>query len=162
MKIFFHLIGLHKTNIDMFFPKYIKTKARKYSFIKKNLKKFNGIVENQIKEKNTLTLRIKSFPNILDLLKSNQGISLFDLKIVPIGSQFKGDFGILKVYENLSCLLALKCDYEADLTINCAPQSWMADRRSIQLTEFKKPIYMENISNVPITAYNSEFNEIAS
>ena len=27
---FYHLLGLHKTNLDMFFPDYIKTMGRKY------------------------------------------------------------------------------------------------------------------------------------
>ena len=53
---FYHLVGLHKINIDMFFPSYIKSKSKKYKFMKNNLEKFNGILENQSKENNLLKI----------------------------------------------------------------------------------------------------------
>ena len=41
---FFHLVGLHKTNINMFIPHYIKSKSKQYKYIKKNMQKFNKFV----------------------------------------------------------------------------------------------------------------------
>ena len=157
---FYHLLGLHKINLDMFFPDYIKTMSRKYKYMKKKKAQFNGIIENQIKEKDTLLLRIKTFVNIIDLLKSKQGISLFNLKIVPNNSLYNGDFGILKIYESIYCLLGLKTNTETNRTIICAPQSWMANTRVIQLTEFKRPLYFESITIIPRELYDEESNTI--
>lgn len=36
---FFHLVGLHKINIDMFIPQFIKTQDKKYKYIKKKCQK---------------------------------------------------------------------------------------------------------------------------
>ena len=154
---FYHLTGLHKINIDRFFPNYIKTKSRKYEFIKKNISKFDGIINNHIQQKDTLLYRVKTFPKILDLLKSNKNVILYDLSVVPENSLYNGDFGLLKMYENdINCLLGLKKDIETITSINCAPQSWMANTRVIKLTEFKKPLYMENISIVPIEVFEND------
>ena len=150
---FYHLVGLHKINMDRFFPDYIKTKKRKYEYIKKHIHQFDGILQNQIKEKDTLIRRIQTFSKILDLLKGTDK-TLLDLKIVPETSQYKGDYGILKIYEKVNCLLCLKVDYETEREIYCVPQSWMADTRIIQITEYKRPIYMENISMIPSKYYN--------
>lgn len=35
---FFHLLGLHKLNLDIYFPKKITNKANQYKYIKKMLK----------------------------------------------------------------------------------------------------------------------------
>lgn len=151
---FFHLVGLHKTNINMFFPSYIKTQAKKYKFMKNNIQKYNNIIENQIKEKNTLELRIKTFRYILDLLKSNNNTILYNLKNPPVGSRYDGDYGLLKIYEQINCLFGLKQENENNNIIHCAPQSWMASNRVNQLVEFKKPIYMRNITTIPKEYYN--------
>ncbi|MCI8331178.1 MAG: hypothetical protein HFE04_03675, partial [Bacilli bacterium] len=40
---FYHLVGLHKIkNIDSYFPTHIKSKDKRYKYIKKNLEKFNN------------------------------------------------------------------------------------------------------------------------
>lgn len=90
---FYHLIGLHKMGIDRFFPDYIKTKSRKYEYIKKNIDKFDGIIKNHIKEE----------------------------------------------------------------IIYCAPQSWMADKRSNVLTKNKKPLYMSVIVPVSVNIFKDDF-----
>ena len=157
---FYHLVGLHKTNIDMFFPTYIKSKDKKYKYIKKNVGKFNNILINQIKEKNSLEFRIKTFSKILDLLKGNNNTLLYNLKEKVPGSMYNGDYGLLKIYEHINCLLGLKLENEKDNVIICAPQSWMASNRVNKLIESRKPIYMENISLVPLIVYNNNFQEI--
>lgn len=155
---FYHLIGLHKMGIDRFFPDYIKTKSRKYEYIKKNIDKFDGIIKNHIHEKDTLQYRVKSFPRILDLLRSNQNVSLYDLSIVPKNSLYDGDYGIFKVYEDdISCLLGLKSDIVKEEVIYCAPQSWMADKRSNVLTKNKKPLYMSVIVPVSVNIFKDDF-----
>ena len=160
---FYHLIGLHKTNIDMFFPNYIKSKDKKYKYIKKNIKKFDGIILNQIKEKDSLIFRIKTFHNIIDLLKSNNNTILYNLKQKVIGSMYNGDYGLMKIYEEeICCLFGLKVDNENNEFINCAPQSWMASNRTNRLIEGKRPIYMLNITAMPISFYNDSFNMISA
>ena len=54
---FYHLVGLHKTSINMFIPSNIKSKDKMYKYIKKNVEKFENILGNQINEKDTLILR---------------------------------------------------------------------------------------------------------
>lgn len=120
---FYHLVGLHKTNINMFIPTNIKTMDKKYKYMKKNLKQFEGILQDQIKEKDFLQNRIKTFRNVLDLLSENKNTMLFNLKEKTPGSMYDGDFGLLKIYEELSCLLGLKVNEEEINTIYCAPQS---------------------------------------
>lgn len=61
---FYHLVGLHKTNLNLFFPTSIKSKAKKYKYMKSHIKKFNNILLNQIKEKDLLALRVTTFKNI--------------------------------------------------------------------------------------------------
>ena len=151
---FFHLVGLHKTNIDMFFPNFVKTKKRKYTYIKKNINKFESIISNQIAEKNTLKMRIFNFSKIISILFDSNNTSLLSLKVVPPGSSYKGDFGLLKIYEDLNCLLCLKIVEETDNVIICSPQSYMVDKRILQITEFKMPQYIENIIPIPIELYN--------
>ena len=152
---FYHLVGFHKMNFDLFFPNSIKSKAKKYKYMKNHVKKFNNILLNQTKEKDLLELRITTFKNILDLLKSNYKIALYNLKITPPGSLYNGDYGLLKKYENINCLLGLKEKNKDNNTINCVPQSWMASKRINKLVEFKKPIFMESIIAIPLTKYNN-------
>lgn len=156
---FYHLIGLHKTNIDMFFPSKIKSKDKKYKYIKKNIDKFENILNNQIKEQNLLVSRIESFPKIIDMLKVGNNTMLFNLKQKSPGSMYDGDYGLLKWFdEKLCCLFGLKIESEEEEFINCVPQSWMASNRTNRLVEGRKPIYIENISCVPNTIMNSEIN----
>ena len=47
-----------------------------------------------------------------------------------------------------------------DRVIVCAPQSWMANTRAIQLTEFKRPLYLERITAISRELYDEETNTI--
>lgn len=151
---FYHLVGLHKINMDMFFPTYIKSKAKKYKFMKNNIEKFNRILENQSQEKQELLQRIKTFHYIKDLLMSNCNVVLYDIKDKIAFSKYDGDYGLYKSYETICCLLGLKSEYETAKTNNCAPQSWMASKRPNRLIAFKRPIYMNEILKIPNELYN--------
>ncbi len=156
---FYHLVGLHKTNINMFFPEYLKTQDKKYKYLKKNVTRFDNIIKNQIKDKNLLELRIKTFTRIIDLLNSNNNTILYNLKEKVPGSLYNGDYGLMKVFEdNISCLLGLKRELENDNIIYCAPQSWMASNRINRLVENKRPIYMNKIVAIPSYLYNQNEN----
>lgn len=157
---FFHLVGLHKCNFDMFIPHYIKSKDKKYKYIKKNIKKFNNILTSEISSQVLLEYRVTTFHLILDLLKS-ENTTLYNLQQNVVGSVYHGDFGLLKIYEKINCLLGLVINDDDKNNITCAPQSWMASVRINNLIEFKKPIYMENISMVPINIYNNIKEEIS-
>lgn len=148
---FYHLIGLHKIkNFDNYFPKMIKSKDKKYKYIKNNIQKFNNILNNQLKEKDLLKLRIHTFPYIVDLLKGNNTL-LYNLKNKVDGSLYNGDFGLVKIYDyNIYCLLGLKINKKDNENINCFPNSWMASKRTNRLTEFKRPIHMDSILAFPI------------
>lgn len=152
---FYHLIGLHKIkNMDNYFPTHIKSKDKRYKYIKKNLTKFNNILENQTKEKDLLKLRITTFINIIDLLKG-QNTSLYNLKPQLPNSLYDGDYGLMKMYENdICCLLGLKIENIIDNKFNCTPNSWMASNRINKLVEFKRPIYIKSISAIPIDVFN--------
>lgn len=154
---FYHLVGLHKIkNFDNYFPNYIKSKDKQYKYIKKNIKKFNNILENQLKEKDTLSLRVKTFSNILDLLKNNNA-SLYNLKPKTPYSLYDGDYGLMKMYEkDICCLLGLKVDEKNNNITNCIPNSWMASKRINKLVEFKRPIFIKNISYIPMSLYNPD------
>lgn len=158
---FYHLVGLHKIkNFDNYFPAYIKSKDKRYKYIKKHPKKFNNILENQTQEKDLLKLRISTFPNILDLLKG-LNTSLYSLKIKSGNSLYDGDYGLMKMYEeDVCCLLGLKNEAKENKLIYCFPNSWMASNRINRLVEFKRPIYMENISQIPLEIYTEGINEI--
>lgn len=156
---FYHLVGLHKTNINMFFPEYLKTQDKKYKYLKKNVTRFDNIIKNQIKDKNLLELRIKTFTRIIDLLNINNNTILYNLKEKVPGSLYNGDYGLMKVFEdNISCLLGLKRELENDNIIYCAPQSWMASNRINRLVENKRPIYMNKIVAIPSYLYNQNEN----
>ena len=145
------------------FVKYLTDlQDKKYKYMKKNVKKFDNIINNQIKEKNSLELRIMTFERILDLIKGNNNTILYNLKEKVSGSVYNGDYGLMKIYEDgINCLLGLKEEINDDNTTICAPQSWMASKRVNKLTEFKRPIYMEKIVAIPKEMYNeNKFNKI--
>lgn len=156
---FYHLVGLHKTNLDLFIPHYISSKAKKYKYIKKNIEKFNNILLSEIKDNESLKQRIISFHKISNLLKSSN-TSLYNLHPKMIGSLYDGDFGLLKIYEEINCLLGLVISDDNDITINCSPQSWMASKKVNHLIEYKRPIYLEEIISIPIELFNVDNNLI--
>ncbi len=151
---FYHLAGLHKLNIDMFFPEYIKSKSKRYKFMKNNIKKFNNILENQIKKKNNVLNRITTFKYILDLLLSNTNANLYKIEKIPF-SLYNGDYGLNKRYKNNYCLLGLKVENENKNVKFCVPQSWMASDRPNNLIYSKRFLYMKEILKIPIWLYNS-------
>ena len=151
---FYHLAGLHKINLDMFFPTYIKSKSKRYKFMKNNLEKFNRILENQSTEKQDLLQRITSFKYIIDLLTSNNNTILYDIRERLPLSKYDGDYGLCKPYIDLYCLLGLKSEYETDSINSCAPQSWMASHRKNRLIINKRPLYMKEILKIPCELYN--------
>lgn len=150
---FFHLVGLHKTNINLFMPKGIKSKTKMYKYLKGHIDKFNNILLSEVNDNELLNNRITTFHNILDLLNGER-TSLYDLCKRTDGSMYDGDFGILKIYEDINCLLGLKISTIEDNIIKCAPQSWMSSNKVNYLIKFKKPIYMEKIAVIPLSFYN--------
>lgn len=158
---FYHLVGLHKIkNFDNYFPTNMKSKDKRYKYIKKNPQKFNNILKNQLQEKDLLKLRIATFSNVANMLRS-QDISLYNLKPKLKDSLYDGDYGLMKTYENdLCCLLGLKIDDENEKVIKCIPNSWMASRRINKLVEFKRPIYIESTIALQIELYDEESDEI--
>lgn len=160
---FYHLVGLHKTNINMFFPNYLKTQDKKYKYLKKNVNKFDNILKNQIKDKNLLELRIKTFVRIKELLSGENNTILYNFKEKIPGSLYNGDYGLMKVFEdNIFCLLGLKKVLENDNIITCAPQSWMASNRTNRIIENKRPIYMNKIIAIPSYLYTQDENLITN
>lgn len=160
---FYHLVGLHKIkNFDSYFPTHIKSKDKRYKYIKKNIPKFNNILENQLKEKDLLALRINTFSKILDLLKGHNTL-LYNLKSKNMDSLYDGDYGLMKMYEkDICCLLGLKISTKNEDIINCSPNSWMASKRINKLVEFKKPAYMESITSIPSTLYDAKNKTICA
>lgn len=157
---FFHLVGLHKTNLDHFIPQQIKSKAKKYKYIKSHIEKFNSILESELKENNTLQYRIYTFPYILDLLEG-KNISLYSLHQKINGSVYNGDYGLLKIYETFNCLLGLVISDYSETSICCAPQSWMASTKVNYLTEFKRPIYIDKIVCIPTEMFDNSNNLVS-
>ena len=151
---FYHLVGLHKTNIDLYFPKEIKSKNKKYKYIKSHIEKFNNVLENEIKEKDVIKYRVETFSKILNLLTENNNTILYSLKEAIPDNLYKGDFGLFKIYEQIFCLLGLKINIESEKAIICAPQSWMASKRPNRLVENKRPIYMEKIIAISSDLYD--------
>lgn len=149
---FFHLVGLHHTNILMFIPIHIKTKDKQYKHIKKYMNKFNSIIENQITEKNSLQLRMTTFVNIMDLLKGDK-TNLYNTKGKNDGSLINGEYGLLKIYEDIYCFLGLKVDNEKSDRIYCVPQTWFADRKAYKRVVGKRPLYINNISKISKDLY---------
>lgn len=157
---FFHLVGLHKTNIDLFIPNYIKSKAKKYKYIKNNINKFNNILLSEIEDNKTLKYRINTFKKIVDLLDGNQ-TTLYNLQPKKFGSLYDGDYGLLKIYENINCLLGLVINDTSDKFIECIPQSWMASDRINYLIVGKRPIYMNKIVHISTELFYYINNPIA-
>lgn len=156
---FFHLVGLHKTNINLFIPEYIVSKTKKYKYIKKNVNKFNNILLSEINDNESLKYRVNTFCQILDLLKGDK-TTLYNLQPKMNGSLYEGDFGLLKVYKDINCLLGLVINDTDHNIIKCAPQSWMASDRINHLIKFKRPIYMEEIIRIPIEKFDENNNLI--
>lgn len=154
---FFHLVGLQYLNIQRFIPEHIKTKDKQYKHIKKNIDKYNNVIENQIKEKDSLELRMNTFLNIIDLLTGYQ-TNLYDIKGKNDGSLINGEYGLLKIYEEIYCFLGLKIDIEKDSVIYCVPQTWMADRKAYKRVVGKKPLYVKNISKINKELYNDKIS----
>ena len=141
----------------MFFPRQMYSKDKRYNHMKKNISKYDNIIRNQIKEKDSLELRITTFHNLLDLLRENSNVNLYSLKEKTPGSMYIGDFGLLSILEDIYCLLGLKKDCNADNSPVYVPQSWMASKRANKLTLGKPPIYFKNISAIPSNLYNNDY-----
>ena len=153
---FYHLVGLHKIHFNSFIPSYIKTREKQYKYMKKHIDKYNNVLKNQTVKKDVLLYRIKTFSNLLDLLKSDNTI-LYNLKEKVPGSMYDGDYGLLKIYEEMYCLLGLKEIEKTQEEIYCVPQSWMANNRENNLTKYKVPLYMNKIIAIPIEKYDNEY-----
>ena len=69
---------------------------------------FMIIINNQIKGKYLLELRIKTFHNILNMLNEVNNTILYNLKEKVPGSVYNGDYVLLNIIENIYCLLGLK------------------------------------------------------
>ena len=141
---FYHLIGLHKINLDMFFPSKMHSKDKRYKHNQKNVAKYDNIIINQIKGKYSLELRIKTFPHILDILKNGEGIYLYNIKGKTPGSIYNGDYGLAATFDGINCLLGIKEDQLLD-NIIYVPQSWMSSNRPNKLIFGKKPMYFKEI-----------------
>lgn len=157
---FYHLLGLHKINLDIYFPQKCISKEKRYKYIKSHPKKFENILKNQIKENYLLRQRIETFKYIPNLLNGNNTI-LYNLteKNNPM-SLYNGDFGLLKAYQikkenghiyTMYCLLGLKTKDKINQSFNCAPQSWMADTRPNNLVLYKRPIFVIEYIKLPQT-----------
>lgn len=160
---FYHLLGLHKMNLEQFFPKHIISKDKRYKYIKKNPDKFQNVIQNQFKRKDLLELRVKTFINILDLLKGEK-TSLYNFKIqgkLNSYSNYDGDFALTKTYQyDIFCLLGLKVDTTYNKYLSCIPNSWMASHRINKLVEFRKASYTDKITAVPIELFNDSIYSI--
>ncbi len=154
---FYHLIGLHKTNIDMFFPTKMHSKDKRYKHIKKNIEKYEHIILNQTKDRNSLELRLTTFHQILNLLSGEYNTNLYNLSTKVPGSMYSGDYGLLAILENIYCLLGLRHDANCDGPIY-VPQSWMASKRVNKLTAGKPPMYFKKIIAIPTSIYSSDYN----
>ena len=155
---FYHLAGLHKTKINMYFPSKIISKEKKYKYMKSHINKFNNILESEIDEKNTLEYRVNTFHYLMDLLKDNSNTILYDLKEKVSGSMYNGDYGLFKIYQDIYCLLGLKEEKDMNEYKLFAPQSWMASNRPNRLIVNKRPIYLEKIVAIPLAMYNAVHN----
>ena len=152
---FYHLIGLHKLNIDMFFPRNMKSKDKRYKHMKKNTEKYENIIKNQIKGKHTLELRINTFPNIKNLFDD---VSLYNLKQAKITPLYKGDYGLLKLFDNIYCLLGIKMIDYKELYLY-TPQTWIADKRILIK---QTPKYYKSIIIIPKTVFGDNCINIYS
>ena len=145
---FYHLVGLHKTNIDLYFPNNIKSKAKKYKYLKSHAKKFNAILQAELNGKTTLMFRINTFSNIIDLLHDSEKTTLYKMNEKVKGSLYNGDFSLYKLCGKMYCLLGLICEKKIDNEFFCIPQSWMANNRPSKLVKTKRVIGIKDITIV--------------
>lgn len=156
---FYHLVGFHKLNLEIYLPQKHISKEKLYKYIKNHVEKFENVLNNQINENNLLKQRIETFRHIPSLFEEN-GTILYNLreKNNPM-SLYDGDFGLMKIFQipnsegivqNIYCLLGLKNRGSSTTAYNCAPQSWMADKRPNSLVQYKKPLYIKEICKLPI------------
>ena len=157
---FFHLLGLHKINLDIYFPLKCISKEKKYKYIKSHVEKFEKILHDKTKDNSLLKQRINTFKYIPDVLNGNETL-LYNLqeKTNPM-SLYNGDYGLLKVYliknannnkYNTYCLLGLKVKLKENNIYDCVPQSWMASKRPNNLVSFRRPIYVIEYIKSPIS-----------
>lgn len=76
---------------------------------------------------------MKTFSNIEDLLNGVK-TNLFDIRGSNDGSLIKGEYGLLKIYEDVYCFLGLKVDNENDNATHCVPLTWISDRKAYKRT----------------------------
>lgn len=103
---------------------------------------------SEIKDNESLEYRVTTFYLILDLLNGNN-TSLYNLQQKTPGSLYTGDYGLLKIYIDVNCLLGLVVNEQLETIIECSPQSWMASNRINHLIAGKRPIYLEGIITIP-------------
>ena len=58
---FYHLIGLHKINLDIYFPKQCISKEKKYKYIKSHQNKFEHIFKRPNKGKLFIKKKNRNF-----------------------------------------------------------------------------------------------------
>ncbi len=163
---FYHLAGLHKINLSVYFPKNCISKDKQYKYIKSHADKFEKVLRNKMNENNLLKQRINTFKYIPDIF-DEYGVILYSLhdKKNPM-SLYNGDFGLMKIYQQtfcdndikqIYCLLGLKNHVASEKRYACVPQSWMADTRPNSLVQYRKPLYIKSISKLPA---NTPFDDL--
>lgn len=91
---------------------------------------------------------MQTFINIIDLLNGEK-TSLYDIRGKNDGSLINGDFGLLKIYEDIYCFLGLKkIDVPRSENLVCTPITWIADRKAYKRVANKKPLYISYISKI--------------
>ena len=154
---FYHLIGLHKIDFDLFLPYYLKTKVKKYKYIKNHINKYDKILDDLTLKKYGIKRRITTLHNLVDLLKNDKNTKMYNLKERRPNSLYNGDFGLLKEYENLRCLLGLKEIFRDGKIISCSPQSWIVDDKEINLIKNRPSHYLKGIIAIPANEYNDKY-----
>ena len=98
---FYHLAGLHKVDLSIYFPKGCISKEKQYRYIKTHVNKFEKVLLNKIKENRLLTQRIKTFKYIPDIFK-NIGVNLYNVREnKQTMSLYNGDYAISKTYQEI-------------------------------------------------------------
>lgn len=164
---FYHLAGLHKVDLSIYFPKGCISKEKQYKYIKTHTEKFEKVLQNKIKENRLLTQRVKTFKYIPDIFK-NVGVNLYNVREnKQTMSLYNGDYALSKTYQELQkngnvkpiyCILGLKNQKSLPKKYLCVPQSWMASDRPNSLIEYKKPLYIGCISPIPTEV--SQFEDL--
>ena len=91
---------------------------------------------------------MQTFINIIDLLNGEK-TSLYDIRGKNDGSLINGDFGLLKIYEDIYCFLGLKkIAVPTSENLVCTPITWIADRKAYKRVANKKPLYIRYISKI--------------